>query len=118
MLSAMFSLSMAQSELTYVHVDETAEPLNLAQVIDRIAYAPEAISNGIEGQVVFRILVNKEGEYRKHWVLKSDHPALAGLAASELRKLKFRPAMIDGEPTISWVNLPVRFEIRPGFASR
>ena len=86
-------------------------PLNLDFVKKLVGYPGEAKEAGIKGTVVARILVDKEGNYRKHKMLKSIHPILKNTVEQHLHKLRFRPAMKDGKPIMYWVNIPFKFKL-------
>ena len=87
---------------------EEPEPLNLGDVWKLVRYPNQVC---IEGTVVVRILVDKEGYYRKHKMLKDIHPILKQAVEPHLHKLRFRPTMKDGKPIMYWVNIPFRFKL-------
>ena len=92
------------------------KPRLLAEVTP--AYPEMARAAGIEGRVVYRVLVDKKGNYRKHQLVSSPDGALSYLADSHLKDLEFIPAEQNGEKVTSWVNIPVVFKISPTWAAR
>lgn len=99
-------------EATLVAVaDMDTEPkvLNLAEIQQLIGYPKQAHEQGIEGTVIVRILVDKDGQYAKHEVLKEGHSLLLGAVEGHLAKLKFEPAQKEGKPVKFWVTLPFKF---------
>ena len=67
---------------------------------------------GIEGMVVVRVLVDKQGKYEKHMVLKNPHPILTQAVENKLSKLVFKPAIVTGRPADTWVTLPIKFQLK------
>ena len=123
LLSSMTLLGFSQqssgkTDFTYVHLDKQAVPLNLKAVTDRVEYPADLVLAGIEGRVVYRVLVDKKGNYRKHQLVSSPDGALSYLADSHLKDLEFIPAEQNGEKVTSWVNIPVVFKISPTWAAR
>lgn len=111
--AALTAMAQTSNKIEYIFHDVDPVPVNMKSIVDKIDYPEEAIANKIEGTVVFRVFVNEKGEYRKHYVFSSAHPALAVYADNQIENLEFEPALADGEPVAAWVNIPVKFEIRP-----
>ena len=66
---------------------------------------------GIEGTVLVRVLVGKDGKIKD--VIHIDGPAaLKDAADACARTAVFRPALIDGKPVEVWVMMPVTFKLR------
>ena len=120
---SLLSLGFAQealpkADLTFVYLDKEAHPVNLKKVTDQIEYPAELVLAGIEGRVVYRVLVDKEGNYRKHQLLNSPNDGLTFLADDYLKNLEFTPAVQNGQKVSSWVNIPIVYKIAPAWASR
>ncbi len=56
-----------------------------------------------------RVLLNRQGEYVRHEVVRSDHPALERAISPHLRNLRFEPATLQGKPIFVWVTIPFRW---------
>ncbi len=83
-----------------------AQPINVDQVLDRSAlpsldYLPE------RANLVFKIKVDANGNYVSHKLQASDSPYMAQFIGRQLHKLKFKPAVQNGNSVPSWVVLPV-----------
>lgn len=66
------------------------------------AYPREALRRGKQGFVEFLVEVNADGTVANLRVLRSDPPGLFDESASQaLRKWKFKPRIVDGEPVAS-----------------
>ena len=98
----------------FISVDQEPKTLNMRDVQMKIGYPQVARDAGIEGTVVLRILVGNEGQYIRHVVLNSVHPALEGAVVQNISKISFTPAEKDGKPVKFWVNLPFTFKLIGG----
>ena len=91
----------------FIAVDE--EPVRIS--IDAPVYPPVAMSAGIEGTVLVRVLVGKDGRIKD--VIYIDGPeALKEAADTSARSAVFRPALVDHKPVEVWVLMPVTFKLR------
>lgn len=96
----------------FIFVDEEPQALNLEEVRDSIGYPAEAARQGIEGMVIARILVNKQGAYVRHKIISNDVDSLlVGAVEPRLPMLKFKPAMREGAPSMFWMNIPFPFRL-------
>jgi protein TonB len=84
-------------------------PLNMHEIKKLIGYPQIARDAGIMGTVVVRVLVDKNGAYQRHKVIKSVHPILDQAVEAQLHKLRFEPALQGGKPIPYWVNIPFKF---------
>jgi len=116
-LIALGSTAFSQS-VSYVHVDQEANPTNLKVVTDAMSYPENLAIQGEEGTVVFRVLVDKNGNYKQHAVINSDNPQFTASAEQQLRKLTFTPAYQNNEAVTSWVFVPVKFRLADSYAVR
>jgi protein TonB len=90
----------------FVAVDE--EPVRLR--IDPPVYPDMARSAQIEGTVVVRVLVGKDGKVRDVLVVDSI-PLLDDAAVRCARTAAFRPALSQGQPVEVWVMMPITFKM-------
>ncbi|MEM7367148.1 MAG: tetratricopeptide repeat protein [Bacteroidota bacterium] len=95
----------------FIFVDTEPVPKNLSDIRQKIAYPEEAVSEGISGTVVARVLIDTAGEYVRHRIVKEIHPALTGAVAKYLPGLLFEPAKQSGEPVMYWMNIPFPFRL-------
>ena len=61
-----------------------------------------------KGEVVFNILIDKNGKVKKYHLLKGI-PELNDAATDEIKKLKFKPGIYKGKPIEVWMRYPVSF---------
>lgn len=91
----------------FVMVDQ--EPVKVSQ--DAPDYPSVARAAGIEGTVLVRVLVGKNGRVKD--AIYIDGPeALKDVALRSARSSVWRPALVDNKPIEVWVNMPVTFRLR------
>lgn len=91
----------------FIAVDE--EPVRVS--IDPPVYPDVARAAGVEGTVLVRVLVGKNGKVKD--VIFIDGPeALKEAALKSARSSVWRPALVDHKPLEVWVNMPVTFKLR------
>ena len=91
----------------FIMVDE--EPVRIS--IDPPVYPEVAKKAGIEGTVLVRVLVGKDGRIKD--VIHIEGPeALKESADDCARTAVFRPALIDAQPVEVWVLMPITFKLR------
>ena len=64
---------------------------------------------GRGGTLVVRVLVDEQGRYVDHRVLRSGHPDFRNSVEELLPQLYFTPAYHQGEAVQAWVNVPFWF---------
>jgi len=94
----------------YIPVDQQPEALNFEEVRKLVGYPPEAMSSGIEGKVLCRILIDEEGTYLKHEITRADHPSLGKAVDPHVHLLRFTPAIQDNQKIVYWTNIKFDFE--------
>jgi protein TonB len=78
-------------------------------------YPEVARRRGWQGQVLLRVEVRADGRVGEVIVSKSSgHGILDQAAAGAVQRWRFRPASRGGAAEDSWVELPVKFELRSG----
>lgn len=95
----------------FVAVDKLPAAINFSKISSDITYPAYAKEKGIEGVVIARILVDEQGKYVRHKILKYDNCGMRFNVEKKLSKLQFQPAEKDGEPVAIWVNLPFKFSL-------
>jgi hypothetical protein len=78
------------------------EPLNLDSVKLLIQHP------GIcaEGKVIVRVMLDTEGYYLQHIVLRTPHELWTASVVAVLPLLRFTPATMAGKPIKCWVTIP------------
>jgi protein TonB len=64
----------------------------------RITYPPQAVSDNIQGRVVIQYLIDEKGRVRNPKIIKGLRYDVNKEALRALRKSRFYPVLIDGEP--------------------
>jgi protein TonB len=80
---------------------------------DIVREYPESLrQSGVEGTVVLRMRVNVRGGTNSVSIARSSgYPQLDEAARGVARRMRFKPAQLNGGPVASWVTLPVDFRI-------
>jgi len=86
------------------------KPINLGELLKLIQYPQIALDAGIQGAVVFHVLIGKDGHYKRHQVIEG-HPVLVREIEKHLPSLRFTPVLQGDKPINYWVNIP--FNIKP-----
>ncbi|MEM7372783.1 MAG: TonB family protein [Bacteroidota bacterium] len=95
----------------FVFADQQPGLINIQEVRQQIGYPTVAKNAGIEGTVVMRVLVDKEGNYKRHRVISSPHPLLGKQVEKQIHNLRFTPALQGNTPMDFWVNIPFKFDL-------
>jgi TonB family protein len=75
-------------------------------------YSVFAMSRGMEGAVLLRVLVGNAGEVREAQVYKtSNHKLLDKAAVAAAYRCRFKPGVMNGKPTSCWIQYPVTFSL-------
>ncbi|MCF8030912.1 MAG: energy transducer TonB [Desulfohalobiaceae bacterium] len=84
------------------------------RVLSRVepVYPRRARQRDITGKVVLKFLVGKDGTVKRISVVSADPGGVfEDSAISAVKKWRFEPGRVDGEPVPTWVRLPVSFTL-------
>jgi periplasmic protein TonB len=95
----------------FILLEKEPQAVNLDELKKLIGYPPLAKEGEIQGKVVLRVMVDKNGDYVKHIVLDSPHPILTRAVESKIDQLKMTPGIQAGKPIKVWVTLPFKFTL-------
>jgi periplasmic protein TonB len=80
---------------------------------ENIKYPDEAASNGVQGRVVLRFVVGKDGSISRIQVIKGVHPVLDQEAIRVISMMpRWKPGKQNGMPAAVWFNVPVSFRLK------
>ena len=74
-------------------------------------YPEEARAKGIEGAVVLEAVISMEGSPLNLYVLSSPDLALSEAAMKAVRRWRYKPTLLNGEPVEVVTNITVQFEL-------
>jgi TonB family protein len=77
---------------------------------ENMKYPDECKKNGIQGRVIVRLAIDKEGNVGETMVIKPLNPLLDREAMRLVKNMKFHPAMNGGEPVAYRFYLPISFK--------
>ncbi|MEJ8568421.1 energy transducer TonB [Elongatibacter sediminis] len=95
-----------------VMTDDTVDHPPRATYQAAVTYPPRARANGVEGYVVFSLLIGLTGEIEQVRIVESypqgvfDEAAMAGI-----NQWRFEPALYQGKAVRSWARQRVRFDL-------
>jgi TonB family protein len=108
-LTALTALAASQEKTTRLQVD-------IKQMSDQLitkvapAYPPLARQARIQGTVVLKATINKTGDV-VNLQLISGHPMLAPAAIEAVKRWKYKPYVLNGEPVEVETNVTVNFQL-------
>lgn len=92
-------------------IPNITEPwIDLNDIQRRVIYPDDARRNGIEGKVVIRVLVDRNGKPIRYRADESN-PFFEKAAAEAIMSATFTPAMRGNIPVKAWVSIPVAFRL-------
>jgi len=108
---------MYNNEEVFVVAEEMpsfpGESKALYENISRNLRYPEAAKEkGVEGKVLVKFIIDKEGNVVNPIIIRAVDPALDKAAIEAVKKLpKFKPGKIGGKPVNVWYSIPIAFKI-------
>lgn len=76
------------------------------------AYPEIARLSGMEGTVIVRALVDKEGKVKRAVVIQTDGEVFNQPALDAVAQYIFTPGMMNNGPVSVWVSIPFKFKLR------
>ena len=95
----------------FVFLEKQPKAVNMDQLKKKIEYPQMARDAGISGRVVFRVLIDENGRYKRHKLMRSPHKWLTASCVKHINKLRFTPGIQAGKPIPVWVTVPFDFKI-------
>lgn len=87
--------------------------MDIVELQKSVQYPKLAREAGIEGRVMIRALIDKDGKVRKTLVEYSDNSLLNQAAIDAIKNYKnFTPAIQNNKPIMIWISIPIRFKLR------
>jgi len=95
-----------------VMTDDTVDQPPQATYQAPMVYPPRARASGVEGYVVFSLLIGITGEIEKAEIVESYPEGVFDAAAMEgINQWKFQPATYQGQAVRSWAKQRIRFDL-------
>ncbi|HEX2920474.1 MAG TPA: energy transducer TonB [Bacteroidales bacterium] len=113
------TLATAQSVNEEIHAVADVMPAfpggqkALMQYVNKqMVYPEDALSKGIQGKVMVKFVVTKEGKVTDVSISKGLYPSIDAAVLEIVKTLpKFEPATIGGKPVNCWFAFPVTFKM-------
>lgn len=74
-------------------------------------YPELAMRAGLEGTVLIRLWIDRNGTVKQASILKSDAEIFNDVSLAAAKKLVFRPTSCDGRRISVWARIPIRFKL-------
>jgi TonB family protein len=100
---------------TTVRLGTNAMAANLVSRVEPI-YPLEAKQKGVEGEVVFEVTVDEQGEVIDVQVL-GGNAILVAAAYDAARQWRYTPVLLNGNPVRAKANVSIKFELNPKSAA-
>jgi protein TonB len=102
-----------------IKIDDDGPPADFVpyekepQIVKKVEpkYPELAMRAGLEGKVIVKIWVDKEGKVKQVVVLKSDAEIFNEPAIDAAKQFVFTPAYMNNGPVAVWVSFPFRFKL-------
>lgn len=94
-----------------INLPEEADPPEPLESNVSPEYPAEARAQGLEGMVIIKIVVEEDGSTRIVKVMRGDEPFVTA-AVEAVKTWRFKPALVDGQPTAVFRILKIPFRIR------
>lgn len=91
-----------------VIVDQKPVPLIRANT----EYPPEAVSKRLEGTVVLRLWIDKDGLPKRHKVVQSSNSIFVENSVASAMNWEFSPAIVKGTPVGVWASVTFEYRIQ------
>lgn len=102
-----------KEEIISDYVDPNVElpDVDLAEISGRVKYPEMARSNGIEGRVTVKVLIDVDGRPMRTSIEMGAASVLDSAAIQAVRGTVFKPATVNGQPVRAWLFVPVDFKL-------
>lgn len=95
-----------------VMTDDTVDQVPRAVFQAPMTYPPRARSGGVEGYVVFSLLIGLTGEIEQARIVESYPEGIFDEAATQgINQWRFEPAMYQGQAVRAWARQRIRFDL-------
>lgn len=95
-----------------VMTDDTVDQAPRASYQAPMVYPPRARAKGVEGYVVFSLLIGITGEIEQLQIVESSPEGVFDQAATEgINQWQFEPAMYQGQAVRAWAKQRIRFDL-------
>jgi periplasmic protein TonB len=76
-------------------------------------YPADAKSANVSGKVVLQVIVSKSGEVTEEKVISTDNSLLTQSALDAVKKFRYAPTLLSGEPISVLTTVTVTYELDP-----
>lgn len=108
-----FHFSAADTGKVYTMVDQMPEMVGgLKELYKNISYPSEARSQGIEGRVFIKFVVDENGNVQNPEIMRDIGGGCGDAAIKAIKKVKFTPGQQGGNTVKVQYSLPITFKLK------
>lgn len=111
LLFSLASLSEVSAQSKNNGPDKYPACTNLAEVQQAMGYPKAAAKQGIEGKVMLKVLVDKNGKVSESKIVEGAPKLLAESVEKHISSLEFTAGEKDGKAVATWMTLPFMFKL-------
>ncbi|TGY76469.1 energy transducer TonB [Lepagella muris] len=117
------SISPEDDDKVYTSADVLAEfpgsmPGLMKWIGENMHYPENAYKNGIQGRVIVKLVIGKDGSVKDTKIIKGVDKELDKESLRLVKSMpKWKPAEIDGKPVASYFTMPISFKIKDNSTS-
>jgi len=105
--------SLHPQESRWVPYDVAPSPIGGYQSIQKnLIYPKGDREKGVQGTVIVQALIGSDGEVKETRILKSLSPGCDQAAMEAIRKVRWKPAIQEGQPVDVWVSITIGFLLK------
>jgi len=78
----------------------------------RIYYPKDLREKGIEGEVIVKAFISREGRVTETRISQKLDPDLDRIAVNAVQRTLFNPALYNGRPAAVWISIPILFTLK------
>jgi TonB family protein len=93
-----------------IPIGGNVQPLRIVRQV-RPVYPPELQQAGVEGTVVLRAVISKEGTILNMDVVSTSDPRLNQAALDAVSQWRYQPTLLNGQPVETLTSIDIRFEL-------
>jgi TonB family protein len=94
------------------YIADVPPTFDQAEARARLVYPEAAKRAGIEGKVMVRVFIGKDGTVKLTGIAESPDPDLSAAAIKVIKDTKFTPALKNGSPIAYWIMIPIEFSLK------
>jgi TonB family protein len=105
-------VGMSKQQCERVFENEKNPDFEADDLVRRVHYPEMARKNGIEGEVMVQVYIEKDGKIGRIRIVRSTNEIFNEEAIHAVQGVKFIPAQIKDRPIATWISIPIKFALQ------